>query len=100
MGQSAASQNERLRRAGGRAAVSNQVREVSRRYDTVFTKRNEPMLTPRGLGFGRLSLPGRRNSAPTCRSGSPQFQHRAALVLLAGLLIHLGSRNVSPNHEG
>jgi hypothetical protein len=61
MGQSAASQNERLRRAGGPGGRVSQVREVSRRYDTVFTKRNEPMLTYRGLGCDRLSLPGRRN---------------------------------------
>jgi hypothetical protein len=32
-------------------------------------------------------------SAPTCRSGSPQFQHRAALVQMAALPIRSGTRN-------
>ena len=48
---------------------------------------------PPGVLF-RQARPARTPySARRCRSGSTQFQHRAALVLTADLLIRAGSRN-------
>jgi hypothetical protein len=77
-GQNRRSQGSRavpwLRCAGASHRVDQSGPSQSPDIPPVLLKRDEPMLTHRGLGFDRLSLPGQRGGAQPA-AGSTQFQH-------------------------